>query len=91
MVLERFLRYVKYPTQSDPATGLKPSTPGQMEFARVLGEEMKELGLSDVSVDEHGYVMGFLPSNLERETPAIGFIAHLDTCLLYTSDAADEL
>ncbi len=79
MVLERFLRYVKYPTQSDPATGLKPSTPGQMEFARVLGEEMKELGLSDVGVDEHGYVMGFLPSNLERETPAIGFIAHLDT------------
>lgn len=79
MVLERFLRYVKYPTQSDPATGLKPSTPGQMEFAQVLCEELKELGMSDVSVDEHGYVMGFLPSNLERETPAIGFIAHMDT------------
>lgn len=79
MVLEQFLRYVKYPTQSDPATGLKPSTPGQMEFAQVLCEELKELGMSDVSVDEHGYVMGFLPSNLERETPAIGFIAHMDT------------
>ena len=79
MVLERFLRYVKYSTQSDPATGLKPSTPGQMEFARALCEEMKELGLSEVSVDECGYVMGFLPSNMERETPAIGFIAHMDT------------
>lgn len=79
MVLERFLRYVKYPTQSDPHTGLKPSTPGQMEFAHVLCEEMKALGLKEVSVDEYGYVMGFLPSNMERETHAIGFIAHMDT------------
>lgn len=79
MVLERFLRYVGYPTQSDPTTGLKPSTPGQMAFAQVLCQELKEIGMSEVSLDEYGYVMGFLPSNLERETPAIGFIAHMDT------------
>lgn len=79
MVLERFLSYVKYPTQSDPHTGLKPSTPGQMQFAHVLCEEMKALGLKEVCVDEYGYVTGFLPSNMERETQAIGFIAHMDT------------
>lgn len=78
-VVERFLRYVKYDTQSDPHSGLHPSSPGQMEFARVLCEEMREVGLQEVSVDEYGYVMGFLPSNMERETPAVGFIAHMDT------------
>lgn len=78
-VVERFFRYVKYDTQSDPHSGLHPSSPGQMEFARVLCEEMREVGLQDVSVDEYGYVMGFLPSNMERETPAVGFIAHMDT------------
>lgn len=79
MVVDRFLRYVKYHTQSDPETGLNPSTPGQMEFAYALCEEMKELGMQEVSVDGNGYVMGFLFSNMERETPAIGFIAHMDT------------
>lgn len=78
-VVERFFRYVKYDTQSDPHSGLHPSSPGQMEFARVLCEEMREVGLQEVSVDEYGYVMGFLPSNMERETPAVGFIAHMDT------------
>lgn len=78
-VLERFLKYVKYNTQSDPKTGLNPSTPGQMEFAYVLCEELKTIGLQEVDVDENGYVMGFLPSNMEREVPAIGFIAHMDT------------
>lgn len=78
-VTERFLKYVKYSTQSDPDTGLNPSTPGQMEFARVLCSEMKELGMQDVSVDEYGYVMGFLPANIGREVPAVGFIAHMDT------------
>ena len=78
-VVERFLKYVKYTTQSDSHTGLNPSTPGQVEFAQVLGEEMKALGMQDVTVDSYGYVMGFLPSNMERETPAVGFIAHMDT------------
>lgn len=78
-VVDRFLRYVKFVTQSDPKTGLNPSTPGQMEFAWALCEEMKEIGLQDVDVDDYGYVMGYLPSNIERETPAVGFIAHMDT------------
>lgn len=79
MVVERFLRYVKYHTQSDPQTGMNPSTPGQMEFAGILCDEMKAIGMENVSVDEYGYVMGFLPSNAGRECPAIGFIAHMDT------------
>lgn len=79
MVVERFLKYVKYGTQSDPTSGVTPSSPGQMEFARVLAEEMKTIGLQDVSISEYGYVTGYLPSNLERETPAVGFIAHMDT------------
>lgn len=78
-VTERFLKYVKYNTQSDPGSETVPSSPGQMEFAGILGEEMKQIGMQDVSVDQHGYVMGFLPSNMEREVPAIGFIAHMDT------------
>lgn len=78
-VVDRFLKYVKYGTQSDPKTGMNPSTPGQMEFAWALCEEMKEIGLQNVDVDDYGYVMGYLPSNIERETPAVGFIAHMDT------------
>ncbi|MDR0545192.1 MAG: peptidase T [Odoribacteraceae bacterium] len=78
-VLERFIRYAKMHTQSDRETGLTPSTPGQLEFAYLLCEEMKEIGMQDASVDDNGYVMGFLPSNAGKEVVAIGFIAHLDT------------
>ena len=78
-VVERFLKYVTYGTQSDPASGKCPSSEGQTEFARLLAEEMKIIGLEDVKVDTYGYVTGYLSSNIERETPAVGFIAHLDT------------
>ncbi|MDL2251287.1 peptidase T [Odoribacter sp. OttesenSCG-928-J03] len=78
-VVDRFLRYVKYNTQSDSHTELTPSTPGQIMFATVLEEEMKELGLENVQLDENGYLYGYLPSNMDKEVPAIGFIAHLDT------------
>lgn len=78
-VTERFLRYVRYDTQSDPVSETFPSTPGQLTFARVLATEMKELGLQDVRIDEFGYLYAYLPSNVEREAPSIGFIAHLDT------------
>ena len=78
-VTDRFLEYVGYGTQSDPNTGLNPSTPGQMEFAHVLKEEMEAIGIQEVELDEYGYVMGVIPSTVERETPAIGFIAHMDT------------
>ena len=61
-VIDRFLKYVGYGTQSDPNTGLNPSTPGQMEFANVLKEEMEAIGIQEVEVDEFGYVMGVIPA-----------------------------
>ncbi|MDE6627851.1 MAG: peptidase T [Muribaculaceae bacterium] len=78
-VTERFLKYVKYDTQSDEETGLWPSTPGQMEFAKVLRRELEELGLSDITLDENGYLMATLPATVERKVPVVGFIAHMDT------------
>ncbi|MDD2962200.1 MAG: peptidase T [Muribaculaceae bacterium] len=78
-VVERFLEYVKFDTQSDELTNLTPSTPGQMIFVKHLEEELKALGLEDISLDDNGYLMATLPSNIDREVPTIGFIAHLDT------------
>ena len=78
-VQDRFLEYVKYDTESDTKTGLTPSTPGQMEFANILVKELVELGLSDVTVDENGYVMAHLPSNSKKDVPVVGFISHMDT------------
>lgn len=78
-VLDRFLKYVAYDTQSDERTGLTPSTPQQMRFAQKLGEELSELGLADVVVDGYGYVMATLPSNIDGHVPVVGFIAHMDT------------
>ena len=78
-VVDRFLEYVKFDTQSDELTNLTPSTPGQMAFAQYLEEKLNELGLKDVSLDENGYLMATLPGNCSEEVPTIGFIAHLDT------------
>ncbi len=78
-VLDRFLKYVVVDTQSDTDTGLTPSTPGQMIFAQNLANELKEIGLKDVSIDENGYVMATIPSNVDKDVPVIGFIAHMDT------------
>ncbi|MFC0875156.1 peptidase T [Saccharicrinis sp. FJH2] len=78
-VLERFLTYVKLDTQSDYETKLTPSTPGQMIFAEKLVKELKSIGLEEVSLDDNGYVMATLPSNIKEDIPVIGFIAHMDT------------
>lgn len=78
-IVERFLKYVSFTTTSDENTGLTPSTPGQMIFAQSLQNELKNIGLSDVSIDENGYVMATLPSNTDKALPTIGFIAHMDT------------
>ena len=78
-VVDRFLEYVKFDTQSDELTNLTPSTPGQMEFAQYLEGKLKELGLKNVSLDENGYLMATLPGNTDEKVPTIGFIAHLDT------------
>jgi tripeptide aminopeptidase len=78
-ITDRFIKYTKFDTQSDPNTGLTPSTPGQMIFSRQLAEELKEIGLQDVELDNNGYIMATLPSNVKKECPVIGFIAHVDT------------
>ncbi len=77
-LVERFLKYVSFCTTSDENTGMTPSTPGQMEFARYLAEELKTIGLSEVSLDSNGYIMATLPAT-EDGHPVIGFIAHMDT------------
>lgn len=77
-ITERFLKYVSFCTTSDEETNMTPSTPGQMEFAKYLASELKEIGMQEVTLDENGYVMATLPANIEGK-PTIGFIAHMDT------------
>ncbi|WP_418573479.1 peptidase T [Phocaeicola sp.] len=78
-VIERFLKYVTFDTQSDESTSVTPSTPKQMVFAQYLKTELEELGLKDISLDENGYLFATLPSNVDHEVPVVGFIAHMDT------------
>lgn len=75
---DRFLKYVSFCTTSDEETNMTPSTPGQMEFAKYLANELKEIGMQEVTLDDNGYVMATLPANVEGK-PVIGFIAHMDT------------
>jgi tripeptide aminopeptidase len=77
-VLERLLRYVRIDTQSDRAHARSPSTPGQLELARLLREELEGLGLEDVAIDVNGFVTATLPGNVDG-APVIGLLAHLDT------------
>lgn len=77
-ITDRFLKYVSFCTTSDEETNMTPSTPGQMEFAKYLAAELKEIGMQEVTLDENGYVMATLPANVEGK-PTIGFIAHMDT------------
>lgn len=79
-VEERFLKYVTYHTTSDEESATVPSTSNQKIFGEVLVNEMKELGISDVGMDENGYIYGAIPASEGRENdPVIGFIAHMDT------------
>ena len=78
-LIDRFLNYVSFDTQSDELTNMTPSTPGQMIFAQYLKKELEELGLSEISLDEYGYLMATLPANTAEIVPTVGFIAHLDT------------
>jgi tripeptide aminopeptidase len=77
-LLERFLRYVRFDTQSRVDREQSPSTPGQLELGRALAGELRELGLDDAELDQHGYVYATLPGNVAG-TPVVGLIAHLDT------------
>ena len=78
-LLERFLKYVSFDTQSSEETGVTPSTPGQMVFARYLKDELESLGLQEVTLDDNGYLFATLPANTDEEVPVVGFIAHMDT------------
>lgn len=78
-LVERFLKYVSFDTQSSEETEVTSSTPGQMVFAKYLKEELESLGLEGITLDEHGYLFATLPANIDKPVPTIGFIAHMDT------------
>jgi len=78
--VERFLKYVTIDTQSSETSDSYPSTPGQLDLLRLLVEELQDLGLDDVTMDEHGYVFATIPATTKKKSvPTIGFIAHVDT------------
>ena len=78
-IVERFLKYVSFDTQSSEDTGVTPSTDKQMVFARYLKSELEAMGLEEISLDEHGYLFATLPANTDKPLPTVGFIAHMDT------------
>ncbi|ASV29114.1 peptidase T [Maribacter cobaltidurans] len=78
-IMNRFLNYVKIDTQSDSSSNITPSTAKQWNLANRLVDELREIGMSDVSIDENAYIMATLPSNVDHEVPTIGFISHFDT------------
>ncbi|MEA4811524.1 MAG: peptidase T [Anaerolineaceae bacterium] len=78
-LVDRFLRYVKVDTQSDPSKKTYPSTAKQLDFLKALAEELKSIGMQEVLVDQWGYVTATLPANTTKEIPVIGLLAHVDT------------
>lgn len=78
-VVERFNRYIRIDTESARGSDTFPSTLKQLDLAKLLKEELLNLGLVDVSLDEYGYVMGTLPANIDKQVPVVGFLAHMDT------------
>lgn len=78
-VKDRFIQYARIHTTSDPKSNSFPSTGRQLEFARLLADELKQVGLKDVELDDKGYVMATVPANIPGEHPVVGFIAHMDT------------
>jgi tripeptide aminopeptidase len=83
-IIERFTSYVKVDTQSNEESSACPSTPGQLTLLNQLVEELKSIGMEEVTMDENGYVMATLPSNTEKAVPVIGFLAHVDTATDFT-------
>jgi tripeptide aminopeptidase len=78
-IIDRFVSYVIIDTESDPNSETTPSTKKQFDLANFLVKELKSIGLTDVTIDKHGYVMATLESNVSHDVPTIGFIAHFDT------------
>ncbi|WP_299385198.1 peptidase T [uncultured Lacinutrix sp.] len=78
-IIKRFVGYVTVDTESDPESDTTPSTAKQWDLANILVDELKAIGMSDVTIDENAYIMATLPSNVDHDTPTIGFISHFDT------------
>ncbi len=78
-VIERLIRYAKIDTQSDPESSTMPSTEKQFDLLNVLKDELSAIGLTEITLDENGYLFATLPSNTEKQVPTIGFLAHVDT------------
>ena len=85
-IIDRFVKYVTVDTQSDPENPAFPSTEKQWTLAHMLVDELKEIGLEDVTLDDNCYIMATLPSNVNYEVPTIGFIAHIDTSPDFTAE-----
>lgn len=85
-LIDRLTTYAKINTQSNDLNESTPSTTGQLELAKLLVKELEDIGMSDVTIDENGYVMATLPSNTTKEVPTIGFLAHLDTATDFTGE-----
>ncbi|UOQ95175.1 peptidase T [Halobacillus shinanisalinarum] len=83
-ILRRFTSYVKIDTQSDESNDSCPSTEGQLTLAKKLVEELKGIGMEEVTLDGNGYVMATLPANTDKDLPVIGFLAHVDTARDFT-------
>lgn len=88
-LLERFLKYVRINTKSDESSETTPSTACQLDLARVLKDECERIGLTEVTLDENGYLMATLPSNIEKDVPVIGFISHMDTSPDFKGDGVN--
>jgi tripeptide aminopeptidase len=78
-LIDRFIRYVTVDTESDPESKTTPSTKKQWNLANALVEELKQIGLQEVTIDENAYIMASLPSNVSHDVPVIGFVSHFDT------------
>ncbi len=83
-IIDRFVKYITVDTQSDPDNPAFPSTEKQWDLAHILVDELKEIGMQDVTIDDNCYIMATLPSNVDFKVPTIGFIAHIDTSPDYT-------
>ncbi|MGL5111097.1 MAG: peptidase T, partial [Flavobacterium sp.] len=78
-IIDRFISYVTVDTESDPNSETTPSSSKQWDLANQLVQELKKIGLQDVSIDDKAYIMATLPSTIDKKVPTIGFIAHFDT------------
>lgn len=85
-MINRFISYVKMNTQANESNPNCPSTDGQWDLAHKLVAELKEIGMEDVTIDEHAYVFATLPANTDKDVPVIGFLAHIDTATDFTGE-----